>query len=879
GTVLTASAIDRSSIQQTALWQLNIEANNKDKNKQTEPEIEGEVAFNRLSRVVLTSPLGSSVAVGSQHIDLDLANPTSNYDRNQSVGLPYAIDISLGGIIFITGLLTDNVVVLDPAGNWITEWDLPTGCIPRQVELDPTETVALVYCAGINKVPAYYLGTIPPTLVHGYPLDLGFDPTPAEIQEGRRLFYDGDFSEHNNASCATCHIEGGIDGLAWNLSNGEIDSKGPMTTQDLRAVNRLGPLHWRGEQMGSGEQRGMVVDFNDAFVGLLGSPRKLSEVRTGGQPSEFDKFEAFILSLEHTANPNQNEDRVLDDTIQPPFMGPGHQTASAINGQAVYLTGDFCSGCHALPTGSNNEIVPDGFLYSEPKPRRQEIVIQPLINTGTRAVYPQHQINLVGGATQFSPRVGPGTSHSGNPPNLFLFNTFFAFSNLVRSELTNFIYQLDTGLAPAVHRSVLFNQANRSAAMTRLNTYLIPQANQRNADIGVFGRLTIGSRSRIAAWVYDRVQGDFLGDDGTRQPLSFFASQVTNQNDWFAFVGLPVGMGTGWAIDFDRDQLFNALERTTPVDGRYVVDWDGDGFWDGHESLNGGDPFDPLVLPVDVTNPSVANAPLAADWTTARVARLRIEASELSIYSLTLTPPGGTGLPPLSYVASEPRMLHNIVVHNLYPGQQNYSATLTLRDLAGLPSSTQNFTVQSSDFNDGAEMTVIEDLEWTGPPSGSGTVTFQAKAKVTKKTSGPPRQAAFNRVMVLRALINGKPASSSNLSVPAGQGTDFCVNQVRYSTLTPFGEFPPPFIITKPTNGSGITAIDFTLSGLSPRDVVTLVPEAISSLDLADRLCTGSSTDPNLKPIVPGPAPVVVPFNWSFPDTPKENRKLEFVHP
>ncbi len=880
GTVLSAAAIDPTSPQQTALWQLNIEANNKNKTKQTEPDIQGQVSFNRLSRVVLASPLGSSVAQGSQHIDLDLANPSGNYVRGQSVGMPYSIDVSRGGILFVTGLLTDNVVVLDPAGNWITEWDLPKNCIPRQVELDPTETVALVYCAGTNEVPAYYLGTNPPTLIHGHSLDLGFDPTPAEIQEGRQLFYDGDFSEHNNASCATCHIEGGIDGLAWNLSNGEVDSKGPMTTQDLHAVNRLGPLHWRGEQQGSGLQRGMTVDFNDAFINLLGSTRKMSETRQGRQPSQFDKLEAFMLSLEHPANPNQNEDRILDDSIQPPMLGTRHQVASAITGQVEYVNSG-CNGCHALPTGSNNEIVPDGILSSDPKARRHEIVIQPLLNTFTRSIHPDHPVNLVASGNQLYPRVGPGTSHSGNPRNLFHFIEIFLFNAQKTSEITNFIYQMDTGLAPAVHQSVLLNSQNLSAGQQRLNSYLIPQAGLRNADIGVFGRLTTGATSRITGWAYDRGQGDFIRDDGTRQPLSFFANQVTSAGDWFAFVGLPVGMGVGWAIDFDRDQLYNALERRTPVDGRYIVDWDGDGFWDGHEVLNGGDPFNGLVLPVDVTNPSFVNVPaggLGASWTTAKVARLVFEPSELATYNLTLTPPAGTGLPTLSYTSNEPRLMHNVVVHNLYPGQISYNAALTVTDLAGLPSPTQNFTVQSGFFNDGPEVVVIDDLQWSSPPSGSGTVTFAAKTVVTKKTSGPPRVAAPNRVMVLRALINGKPATNANLTVPAGQPTAFCVNQLPYSAWLPRGGFPGPFIITGATNPSGITTINFTLSGLMSGDEVTLVPEFVSSLDNTAPICNGTTIDTNLNPNVPN-VTFFVPVNWSFPDTPKQYRTLTFKHP
>jgi len=35
-----------------------------------------------------------------------------------------------------------------------------------------------------------------------------FDPTPAEIRNGRGFLYDAKLSGNGNASCATCHIDG-----------------------------------------------------------------------------------------------------------------------------------------------------------------------------------------------------------------------------------------------------------------------------------------------------------------------------------------------------------------------------------------------------------------------------------------------------------------------------------------------------------------------------------------------------------------------------------------------------------------------------------------------------------------------------------------------
>jgi len=125
------------------------------------------------------------------------------------------------------------------------------------------------------------------------------DPSPASARDGRRLLYDAiDTSGHGDAACASCHLFGDLDGLAWDLGDptgvmalysttfdnvrfidlngnpcdpgegsrtqrtGFDPQKGPMTTQTLRGM--LEPLHWRGD-------RATMNDFNQAFVSLMGT--------------------------------------------------------------------------------------------------------------------------------------------------------------------------------------------------------------------------------------------------------------------------------------------------------------------------------------------------------------------------------------------------------------------------------------------------------------------------------------------------------------------------------------------------------------------------------------------------------------------------------
>src|SRR5580693_746707 len=122
--------------------------------------------------------------------------------------------------------------------------------------------------------------------VAGYPMP---NPEPPSVTEGRPMLYDATrFSGNGEAACASCHIFGDMDDLAWDLgnpdnavtkspipinfgnliplliatdltglvtplngSNNPADfhpMKGPFTTQTLRGLANSGAMHWRGDR-------------------------------------------------------------------------------------------------------------------------------------------------------------------------------------------------------------------------------------------------------------------------------------------------------------------------------------------------------------------------------------------------------------------------------------------------------------------------------------------------------------------------------------------------------------------------------------------------------------------------------------------------------
>src|SRR5262249_44273563 len=130
---------------------------------------------------------------------------------------------------------------------------------------------------------------------------LRYDPEPPAVKNGRRFLYDArNTSGHGDSACASCHIFGDFDSLAWDLGNpfGAVvpnpnpfvvngpgnpfhPLKGPMTTQSLRGMANAGPMHWRGDRTGGTTGQDPLDEslafkaFNPAFVSLLGRASQL----------------------------------------------------------------------------------------------------------------------------------------------------------------------------------------------------------------------------------------------------------------------------------------------------------------------------------------------------------------------------------------------------------------------------------------------------------------------------------------------------------------------------------------------------------------------------------------------------------------------------
>jgi len=641
GTILFAHGINPST---GKFWQLNTDANNKDPLLQGEPDVRGKFSSNRLT--IVPTPFAMSATPGvpnanTAYVSLD---PTA-VPADKTLGQPFALAFNSFGQGFVTGLLTDNVAVFDPNGTMLLEWNLPNGtndrAIPRGILVkngtSSTNGDVLVYCWGQNVVREYHydLGTLSASLTRTYALS--FDPTPDLVKQGRAIFFDGSNSLDHNVSCATCHVEGGSDFLIWNLSNlpkssgtdnVPLDDKGGMFTQTLVGLSRVAPFHWRGERR--------LVDFNTfAFPGLLGGTSLSVAADENQPPQDFEKFQAYLMSLTNPANPNENRTRVVDDAIDafmPAFELDGHAVPDghATYGQTIFRDipifrntgnnpeGMRCSDCHAQPVGTTNDITREA--VEQERPRRSHLKVAPFHEVWRKRQSSVDVVFVDGPDLDLLPDVvpmallGPGLGHTGFAKDLFQFIdpitgtlTGDAEDHQNGADVTSFVHQIDQGLAPAVHFAFLLNQSTASVSTNEIRNFLQVQAGDGGCGIAVFGRAVPsgGGASVHVRWRYDPVLDRYVSDKPTQFPnrtFTQFKTAATAGTESNLFIGLPSGMSERFATDYDQDGLANQQDN---------------------------EPWNPLLDLGDHTSPTVAyggSSPVM--WTTSRAGRVHFTTNE-----------------------------------------------------------------------------------------------------------------------------------------------------------------------------------------------------------------------------------------------------------
>jgi DNA-binding beta-propeller fold protein YncE len=379
------------------------------------------------SRITVIDPASRTVTPRNLNTHINYDAEGSPEEKALSVAFPQDLVVSSdGGTVYTVAQGSSKLAIYrtaDLEGGTITprlsDQVTLSGGGPTGVALDEVRNRAYVLTRFDNSIKIVDLGTR---------TEIGkaamFNPEPSHIVAGRKFLYDANLtSQHGDTACASCHIGGDKDELAWDLGNpggaplvitrlGEVFTippavieqllpafrgvfdlnhplKGPMTTQSLRGMDNHGAMHWRGDRNGAINQDGTpVVDpatgepvvsaqpnagiydevraftsFNVAFPGLIGRASQLSD-------SEMLEFARFILDVQYPPNPVRNLDNSLTAEQK---RGRDFYFASTTlpDGTVRELPSDRffnCNGCHTLdPAGNAGSTTHPGFFGSDGK--------------------------------------------------------------------------------------------------------------------------------------------------------------------------------------------------------------------------------------------------------------------------------------------------------------------------------------------------------------------------------------------------------------------------------------------------------------------------------------------------------------------------------
>ncbi|HEX3763601.1 MAG TPA: hypothetical protein VHW23_33120, partial [Kofleriaceae bacterium] len=455
------------------------------------------------------------------------------------------------------------------------------------------------------------------------------NPEPPSITTGRRFLYDASFSSaHGDSACASCHVFGDFDSLAWDLGNPDAPvtdmpgpfasalfnpfttpptqldpifhpMKGPMTTQSLRGMLNSGPMHWRGDRTGgvagvpsaqpdtgTFDERAAFARFQAGFTDLLG--------RSDAIPTaDMDAFTDFILQVRYPPNPI----RALDNTLTAE-QEAGRQRFMGVNcgipapdGRLNALT---CISCHVIdPAGNPTTAVPGFFgttgLYTF------EGEVQLFKVPHLRNLYQKvgmfgnpRESGVLGDDFGFQGDQvrGFGFLHDGDIDTVFRFHHGPTFSavftgagnggfpegpdgELQRRQVESFVLVFPSNLAPIVGQQITLTADSPAAVAARVDL-LRQRADAHECDL--IAKTTLAGAE--AGFLYAG-SGRFRPDRRALPPVGDAALRL------LARLGRPV-----------------TFTCVPPGSGERIgVDRDGDGAWDGDERDARTDPADPTSRP------------------------------------------------------------------------------------------------------------------------------------------------------------------------------------------------------------------------------------------------------------------------------------------
>ena len=536
--------------------------------------VNGHLADNRITVID-----GSQVSPRFLNKHLTFNSPQGSLnDRNTSLSLPQQIVFNENGsLLYLAAYSSNKVVVFESekidndsfVPNADNHIELSSGGVSGLV-LDEDRDRAFVltrFDNGISTIDLNNKLEIAHTQM--------FNPEPAHIIEGRQFQFDARLtSGKGNDSCATCHLFGDNDGLAWDLGDpeGSIASnpntfisispaaapnrfhsmKGPMTTQSMRGIKGHGPMHWRGDRTGANRvnnetlEEAAFKEFNEAFVALLGRDEELTE-------SQMQSFTDYAMELTYPPNPIRALDGFFNDDEA---EGERIFNRGVVRVQTGAL--EICAQCHTLDI-ANGVFGTGGLMSDNSQPGERNMKIPHF-----RDQY--QKVGMFGWGFQQPPATGSqvrgfGYNHNGATSGNFAIADLGMPTDELR-QIRAFLFAFPSEQAPIVGQQITLTQENADQVNSRIEL-LVSQAQVTfpapTCDLIVKGVIEGRSRGYL---MNDQVM--FISDSADENSLSLadLKSLANIEGQSLTFTCAPWGSGTRMGIDRDLDGILDSDDNT-----------------------------------------------------------------------------------------------------------------------------------------------------------------------------------------------------------------------------------------------------------------------------------------------------------------------------
>lgn len=529
--------------------------------------VRGRIAESRISMISPASGIVTAMHL-NRHVDFKLPQGTSisAAEKARSLAQPTAMVLNDSGDTLFTAAFGSAKVAALPTAALISgsytadasrHIDVPAG--PAGLAINSAGSRLFVYSRIAHAVSVIDVPNR--TLLSSRSL---FSPESTAVKEGRRFLYDANLTSANGTvSCASCHVFGDLDHLAWDLGNPDERMqnnpnaylplsprttprfhplKGPMTTQTLRGMKGNGPMHWRGDRTGTSRslvrgateslEEAAFKEFNSAFVALLGRETVLPA-------TQMQAFTDFVMQLAMPPNPI----RALDNSLS--------EQESA--GRSFYMNFPStllgsCDNCHRLRP-LEGQFGTNGLMTFEGGRITENFKIPQLRNMYTK-------VGMFGFSGDSSATTGAqirgfGFSHDGAVDTLenFLRDPVFIFpppADVTRRQVAAFVLAFDSDFLPIIGQQVTWRPGASSAIEDRLSL-LRTQAQTRTprASCDLVARITANGVAHSALLQPD---GNWeLRGGGTRSESQL--KELASVTQPITFTCLPPGTGQRAALD------------------------------------------------------------------------------------------------------------------------------------------------------------------------------------------------------------------------------------------------------------------------------------------------------------------------------------------